>query len=147
MALLPRKALLAVAAVVDVALHARGRPVSARTLAARHDLPPRHLEPLLQALVHENILSGVRGPRGGYSLARPPQKVTVAEVLRAAGTVDEGADPNASRSMLLRDVIVPALAAAVQAFAMALDKVSIADLVDRAEQLSASKEQPDTRNP
>jgi len=58
----------AIAAVVDVALHARERPVSARKLAARHNLPPRHLEPVLQALVHEGIFHGIRGPRGGYAL-------------------------------------------------------------------------------
>ena len=58
------------AAVVDIALHARPAPVAAKALAARHNLPPRHLETLLQALVRANILKGVRGPRGGYELAR-----------------------------------------------------------------------------
>ena len=56
MSLLPRKGLLAIAAVVDVALNGRDRPVSAKALAARHGLPPRHLEPVLQALVHDGIL-------------------------------------------------------------------------------------------
>jgi DNA-binding IscR family transcriptional regulator len=62
MSLLPRKGLLAIAAVVDVALNARDRPVSAKALAARHGLPPRHLEPVLQALVHDGILRGVCEP-------------------------------------------------------------------------------------
>ena len=87
MPLLPRKGLLAIAAVVDVALHAREHPLSARKLAARHNLPPRHLEPVLQALVHEGIFHGVRGPRGGYALAREQKRISVADVLRAAGTV------------------------------------------------------------
>ena len=51
MTLLSRKGLLAIAAVIDVALYATGRPVSAKMLAARHALPARHLEPVLQALV------------------------------------------------------------------------------------------------
>ena len=38
----------------------------AKALAERHKLPPRHLEPVLQALVHAGVLKGVRGPRGGY---------------------------------------------------------------------------------
>ena len=70
MNLLSRRCMLAIAAVVDVALHARPTPVAAKALAARHKLPPRHLETLLQGLVHANILKGVRGPRGGYELAR-----------------------------------------------------------------------------
>src|SRR3954452_7270 len=87
MSLLPRKGLLAVAAVVDVALNARDRPVSARQLAARHNLPSPHLEPVLQALVHEGIFIGIRGPHGGYQLARERKRISVADILRAAGTV------------------------------------------------------------
>ena len=49
MPLLPRKGVLAIAAVIDIALNARGRPVAAKSLASRHRLPPRHLEPVLQA--------------------------------------------------------------------------------------------------
>ena len=57
MTLLPRVARAAVLAVLDVALHARGRPVSSKELAARHALPPRRLESLLQALVRAGVLN------------------------------------------------------------------------------------------
>jgi Rrf2 family iron-sulfur cluster assembly transcriptional regulator len=63
--LLPNRAVLAIAAVVDVALHARPQPVKGRLLAVRLRLPPRHLELLLQGLVQANILKAMRGPRGG----------------------------------------------------------------------------------
>ena len=43
MPLVSRKGILAIAAVIDVAINARKRPVSAKALAARHKLPPRHL--------------------------------------------------------------------------------------------------------
>ena len=62
MALLSRKGLLAIAAVIDVALHGRGRPVSAKALAARHALPARHLEPVLQALVRVGHIERHPGP-------------------------------------------------------------------------------------
>ena len=88
MPLLPRKGILAIAAVIDVALQAHGHPISAKSSAARHGLPPRHLEPVLQALVRDGILKGIRGPRGGYALARDRKQVTANDILRAAGTVD-----------------------------------------------------------
>ena len=50
MPLLPSKGALAIAAVIDIALNGRGRPVAAGPLARRHRLPPRHLEPMLQVL-------------------------------------------------------------------------------------------------
>jgi Rrf2 family iron-sulfur cluster assembly transcriptional regulator len=135
MSLLPHKGLLAIAAVVDVALHARERPVSARALAERHNLPPRHLEPVLQALVHEGIFHGVRGPRGGYELARERQRITVADILKAAGTVDEAEGSPAMGSRILQDVVLPAVSDAEKAFTAALAQLSVEDLARRAEPL------------
>ncbi len=50
-------------------------------------LPPRHLEPVLQALVRDGILKGIRGPHGGYELARERKKITAEDILRAASAV------------------------------------------------------------
>ena len=133
MSLLPRKGLLAIAAVIDVALNARERPVSARKLAARHNLPPRHLEPVLQALVHEGIFNGVRGPRGGYELARERQRITVADILRVAASEEAGSSAKGSR--ILDEVVLPALADAERRFAASLGQLSIEDLTRRAESL------------
>ena len=131
MSLLPRKGLLAIAAVIDVALNARERPVSARKLAARHNLPPRHLEPVLQALVHGGIFNGIRGPRGGYELARERRRISVADVLRAAGGDEEGDGEKGSR--ILDETVLPALTEAERAFTAALAQLSIEDLARRAE--------------
>jgi Rrf2 family transcriptional regulator, iron-sulfur cluster assembly transcription factor len=132
MAILPRKAILAVAAVTDIALHAKGRPVSAKALAARHGLPPRHLEPVLQAFVREGILKGIRGPGGGYELAREAHHITAEEILRAAGTVDDVEPMAPPRSQLVTQVVSPAMAEAERAFASMLSQVSVADMVRRA---------------
>ena len=131
MSLLSRKGLLAIAAVVDVALIARERPLSARALAARHSLPPRHLEPVLQALVHEGILKGIRGPRGGYELARDRRRITIDDILRAAGTVDEANQDAMPSSQILSDIVLPAVAHAEQAFSQALAQITIEDLTRR----------------
>src|SRR5258705_9660202 len=83
MPILPRKGILAIAAVVDIALHDGDTPVSAKTLAVRHGLPPRHLEPVVQALVRDGILKGIRGPRGGFELSGEPGDIPAAQNLCA----------------------------------------------------------------
>jgi Rrf2 family protein len=133
MLLLPRKGILAIAAVIDIALHARGRPVAARALATRHRLPPRHLEPVLQALVRHGILKGIRGPRGGYELAREQRRITADDILRAAGTIDEIDAPPINGSNLLDQVVIPALTQAEQAFSAALARINIEELARSAE--------------
>ena len=137
MPLLPRKGVLAVAAVIDVAMQAAGQPISAKTLAARHGLPPRHLEPVLQALVRCGILKGIRGPRGSYELAREARRVTANDILRAAGTVDE-ADNEPVGSELLSKVVLPALSSAEQEFGVALSRINLEDMAHDAEALSMS---------
>ena len=135
MTLLPRRSLYAIAAAIDVALHARPVPVSARALAERLDLGPRHLEAVLQALVRGGILRGVRGPRGGYELARERRRITAGDVVRAALTaaVDE-AQPPGPESRLVDDVVAPVVKAAGEAFLRELDSVTIDDLCRAAEQ-------------
>jgi Rrf2 family iron-sulfur cluster assembly transcriptional regulator len=139
MPLLPRKGILAIAAVIDIALNARGRPVAAKALATRHRLPPRHLEPVLQALVRHRILKGIRGPRGGYELAREQRSITADDILRAAVTVDEIGEWRHTGSSLLTDVVTPALAQAEQAFSTALGRISVEDLARSAEAARKSR--------
>jgi Rrf2 family iron-sulfur cluster assembly transcriptional regulator len=134
MALLSRKGILAIAAVIDVALHAQGRPISAKTLAARHGLPPRHLESVLQALVRDGILRGIRGPRGGYELGRESKRVTANDILRAAGSVEDTNEEPAD-SELLNKVVLPALSSAEQEFGIALSRINLDDMVSSAESL------------
>ncbi len=137
MNLLSRRTLLAVAAVVDVALHARPVPVSAKALATRHDLPPRHLETILQALVRSGILKGLRGPRGGYELARERRRVSVGDIVRAvqgaSGGREEEGSGTAPPSALVEEVVSPAIAAAGEVFLRELDGITVEDLCRRVD--------------
>jgi len=135
MPLVSRKSILAIAAVIDVAVNAHSRPVSAKALAARHTLPPRHLEPILQALVHDGILRGIRGPRGGYELARDQRDITAEDILRAASAAEDAGDAPLPGSRLVGDVVRPALAEAERMFSTALGRISVADLTRRADAL------------
>lgn len=132
MPLVSRKGILAIAAVIDVAVNAQGRPVSAKTLAARHELPPRHLEPVLQALVRDGILKGIRGPHGGYEIAREQSRITVEDILRAASRVEEADEPPLPPSAIVSDIVRPALAEAERTFSLALGKINVEDMAKRA---------------
>jgi Rrf2 family protein len=137
MPFLPRKGILAIAAVVDIALNDRDRPVSAKTLAVRHGLPPRHLEPVLQSLVRDGILKGIRGPGGGYELAVEPGEITAEQILRSAELMDEDRAPQ-SNSPLVTDIVLPAVAHAEKALLEALGRITIEDMVRPADRRRAA---------
>jgi Rrf2 family transcriptional regulator, iron-sulfur cluster assembly transcription factor len=138
MPLMPRRGILAITVVVDIAVHGRGRPVTGKMLSSRYGLPPRHFEPVLQALVRQGILRGIRGPRGGYELAREPARISADEIVRATGTVDEVDGFPAPISSLIGKVVMPALGEAEHAFSAALSRISLEDLASSAEGLPAS---------
>jgi len=56
---------------------------SAREVAAHYSIPPSVLMNILKTLQREGLIRSVRGPRGGYSLARPTESITFAEIVKA----------------------------------------------------------------
>jgi len=137
MPLLPDRTILVIGAVVDIAMYSVEERVSLRDLADRLNLPRRrYLERDLQALVREGILVGVRGPRGGYKLAKAPGAISVYDISRAVKDTEE---PNKEFPGLLGAVVVPTLAQAEQCFGSALKHITVEDLVRAARlQLFAS---------
>jgi Rrf2 family protein len=126
---LSRRSQLALSAVTDIALYARPQPVSAKALAARHNLPPRHLESVLQVLVRHAILKGVRGPRGGYELARERRRITAADIVRVAMTAEGDDIPSPlPESKLAKRVIGPLVERGTTAFLAELESVTVEDL-------------------
>jgi Rrf2 family transcriptional regulator, iron-sulfur cluster assembly transcription factor len=95
---------------------------------------PRHLETLLQGLVHAKILKGVRGPRGGYELARERRRITVGEIVRTAMSLST-ADPDdlGSNSVLLERVIDPPVRRAGETFLANLDALTVEQMCETAE--------------
>lgn len=141
MIILSRRSMLAIAAVVDIALHARPSPVAAKHLALRHNLPPRHLETMLQSLVRAGILKGVRGPRGGYEIARERRRITAGDIVRAAmASTGEDSMPPIPESQLVDTVVGPMVEQAGSAFLRELDAVTVDDLCRMADQRSVFKE-------
>lgn len=79
---LSNKILYAIEAVVDIAYHSNGQPVQSHRISCRQLTPSRYLEQSLQKLVKGNVLMGVRGPRGGYQLAKHRCSITIGEIVR-----------------------------------------------------------------
>ena len=69
-------------ALVEIGLASGRGPISAAAIAKRQDLSVAYLEQLLHRLKQERLVDSVRGPRGGYVLARDPRRITMAEVVR-----------------------------------------------------------------
>lgn len=89
------RAQTAIAVVLDIGFHAgRGAAelASAAEVAERLGVARRGLEPVLQALSRAGILESLRGPRGGYRLARRPRDIPLLAVLDALGD-PAGAEP------------------------------------------------------
>jgi Rrf2 family iron-sulfur cluster assembly transcriptional regulator len=80
---LTTKGRYAVTAMLDLALHYDGGAVTLADIARRQGISLSYLEQLFARLRRHGLVDSVRGPGGGYSLAREPDKVSVAEIVVA----------------------------------------------------------------
>jgi Rrf2 family protein len=77
------KADYAVRAALELAAAPDGEPVKGEQLSEAQDIPLQFLEHILLELKHARLVRAKRGARGGYWLARGPEEITVADVIRA----------------------------------------------------------------
>ena len=130
---LSRKTLLALEAVIDIAFNARPEPVQAKEITARQGVPQRYLEQGMQQLVRAGVLKGVRGPRGGYRLAKERRRISVGDVVRVAESLeDEESEAIDPRSELGIRIVSPLIQTLQDEVMARLDAISIEDLCQRA---------------
>jgi Rrf2 family iron-sulfur cluster assembly transcriptional regulator len=86
---LTTKGRFAVTAMIDVAMHNGDGPVTLAGVAERQKISLSYLEQLFGKLRRAGLVDSVRGPGGGYNLARAPEGVSVADIITA---VDEPID-------------------------------------------------------
>ncbi len=86
---LSTKGRYAVTAMIDLALHQEDRLVSLAEISEVQDISLSYLEQLFSRLRKYDIVEGVRGPGGGYRLAREPDDISIADIINA---VDEKLD-------------------------------------------------------
>ncbi len=128
------KADYAIRALAEIA-SCNPQPVKAERVSQLQSIPSKFLENILVELKHANIVQSQRGAEGGYWLARPPDEVTLADVIRAIdGPLANvrGVRPErveyAGAASSLKDVWI-AVRANLRAV---LEQVTIADLVKGA---------------
>ena len=93
---LTTKARYAVVALVDIATHDDEGPVALADIAGRTDLSLAYLEQLFCKLRRRGLVNSVRGPGGGYRLARPAARTSVADIIAAVEEPLPGCDAGAA---------------------------------------------------
>ena len=86
---LTTKGRYAVTAMLDLAIHYKEGPITLADISKRQEISLSYLEQLFSRLRRRGLVSSVRGPGGGYRLARPASEIPVIEVISA---VDEDVD-------------------------------------------------------
>jgi len=86
---LSTKGRYAVTAMMDIALHEKQGPVTLAEISQCQGISLSYLEQLFAKLRKKGLVKGVRGPGGGYSLARPSDQISVADIIQS---VDEKLD-------------------------------------------------------
>ena len=133
---LSKKMMFAIEAVLDIAYHAGAEPVQSREITRRQGIPHRYLEHALQHLVRQEILIGVRGPGGGYKLARERRRITVGDIVRVVREME--ADNNlieeTQGSELGYQVVRPLWRELQDGLMERLDSLTVDELCTRANQ-------------
>lgn len=122
--------LLALAELVEN--YKRRRAVQVKEIAKNRQIPPEYLGQIMVLLKRGRLVHGSRGPAGGYILARPPDAITVREVLRVLegplvgidlrpGTNGRGISPVTQR-------LVETWTRGVKAMENILEETTLADL-------------------
>ena len=68
--------------MMDIAIHGEEKPVRIKDIAARQELSEKYLEQIISILNKAGFVKSVRGPQGGYRLARTPEQYTAGMILR-----------------------------------------------------------------
>ncbi len=139
---LSKKLLFAIEAVVDIAYHAGPGPVRSTDISRRQGIPRRYLEQVLQELVRKGVLSGQRGPNGGYRLARERRRITMGEIVRIVraleGTSDPASEPDGSEIGV--KVVRPIWVEMQREIMARFDAMTIEELCNRARERNIASE-------
>ena len=124
-----KKLMFAIEAVLDIAYNAGSEPVQSGEITRRQGIPKRYLEQ-------------VRGPRGGYRLARERRRINIGEIVRVVRAMETASDPveEPTGSILGLKVVRPIWMQLQDDCMARLDEITIEDLCLRANQVGIESE-------
>jgi len=136
----------ALRAMVDLALHAGEVPVSRQDIAGRQEISADYVAQLFRRLHAAGLVEGLKGPGGGYRLARDAATISAGDVVRAVEgpiavvhCVEPGNEPSCNRvDRCVAHLLWKRLSATMTEF---LDSVTLKDLCDEARQLCREGEE------
>lgn len=130
----------ALRAMLDLALHASDMPVPRHAISERQEFSPDYVAHLVRELRGAGLVAGIKGPGGGYVLARDPEFIRLGEIVRAVegpiAVVDcvlpNQEDPCHRQDHCVTHQMWVRLSATMAEF---LDSITLADLCDQAREL------------
>ena len=110
-----------------------GEPVRIRKIAERHGVPPRFLVQILLQLKGAGLVASTRGAAGGYHLIKPPEEVSLGEVMAVIeGSAKDNGQTSASPDSPAVKVLVQAWRDVSAMERKMLSQISLAELLERA---------------
>lgn len=80
---LSKKSRYGITALIDLAVYARNQCVQLGSIAERNKISVKYLEQIFSGLRRAGLVKSIKGPQGGYLLAKSPESITVADVIYA----------------------------------------------------------------
>ncbi len=72
-----------VRAILDIGAHSSDRPVPLNDVSEREEISAKYLEAIMPSLKTADLIRSIKGPGGGYILSRPPEEITLYEIVAA----------------------------------------------------------------
>jgi len=127
-------------AVLDIAMYEKNGPVTLNEIAKRQDVSKKYVGHIVNQLLTAGILDSVRGPQGGYMLARPSKEIRLGEIIRALNgsmapvrCVEKPAFCERSKKCATREIWITIK----ERVDDVIDGVTLADLVKRQRKFDA----------
>lgn len=121
----------AVAAMIDLGIKSKARPVALVDVLDDHDISLSYLEQIFARLKDSGLVEGIRGPRGGYRLSRPAEEISVAQIVRAVeDTSYRGRKSRLTGEKSEAHRVWDGLSACILSF---LDGITLAQYLEKAE--------------
>ncbi len=117
--------------LLDLSMHQSRGMVQMGDIASRQNISLKYLERLIKPIKNAGFVTSKRGPKGGHSLAKNPNKITLAQIIRAfekKSTPVKILEDTSNYSALQDSLIWDAWNEAIEAFYNKLEKITLADL-------------------